>query len=156
MDAREYFDMVRDAQQSIDRLLSILASMRSREGARSQRYDSIGGAGKGGTPRSFADATNRRIDSEQHILDEIDRMIATVEDGRELCEGVRAANPTHQIWGAILQLRYCEDMPWSAIANQYDISERRAYSEHNDALAWIDRVGLAAAREGCGQTQLQL
>lgn len=156
MDAREFFETVRSAQQSIDQLLSILASIRSRESVRTQRFDKIGGTAKGGLPHSFADATNQRIDSEKRLAGEIERMTATVEDGRKVCEGVRAANPTHQIWGAILQLRYCEDLPWSVIASSFDISERRAHYEHDSALEWIDRVGLAAAREGCGQEQLQI
>lgn len=156
MSARDFFDSVRDAQDGIDKLLAILESMKSRERVRTQRFDSIGGAAKGGLPHSFADATVRRIDSEQRILDEIARMSETVEDGRELCEGVRAANPTHQIWGAILQMRYCENLPWSCIASAFDISERRAHYEHDAALDWIDEVGMAAARSGCGQEQLQL
>lgn len=154
MDAREYFESVKSAQESIDRLLAIVESMRSRERVRTQKFDSIGGKGKGGLPHSFADATNQRLDSERRLLEEIERNEAIVDDGREVCEGIRAANPSHQIWGAILQLRYCEGLPWTVIASQFDISERRAYSEHNDALAWVDSVGLAAARAGCGQQHI--
>lgn len=150
MEAREFLESVREAQRGIDRMISILDSMAARERVRTQRFDAIGGGSKSGGNRSFADATIARVDYEKRMKDDIGRLRDTVETGRDLCAGVRSANPLHRIWGDVLELRYCEDMKWGAVSRALELSESAAHKAHDAAIEWIDHVGIAAAMEGCG------
>ena len=151
MDAREYFEAARAAQSAIDRRYRIIESMRSRESVRAQRYDAIGSGG-GGTHDAMA-ATDARIDAEAAARAEIAQLATEVEDARAVCAGVRAANPT-QRWGDVLECRYLECMDWRHVALAMDMSERQAHTDLDAALDWVDLVGIAAAREGMGQSAL--
>jgi len=144
--AREYFEQAREAQRSIDRRISSLESMCSREGVRAQRK-SLG-------IRDVMARTDARMDAERYAMDEIQELDAEVSDARRVCRGIRAANPNHKIWGDILEFRYLEDMPWRRLADAMGISVRTAQVEHAAALDWVDSVGIAAARSGCGQAAL--
>lgn len=151
MDAREYFGNARAAQSAIDRRYRIIESMRARESVRAQRYDVIGKGG-GGTHDAMA-ATDMRMDAEAAARSEIAQLAAEVEDARAVCAGVRAANPT-QRWGDVLECRYIECMDWRHVAQAMDMSERQAHTDLDAALDWVDLVGIAAAREGMGQSAL--
>lgn len=151
MDAREYFGNARSAQSAIDRRYRIIESMRAREAVRAQRYDVIGKGG-GGTHDAMA-ATDARIDAEAAARAEIAQLATEVEDARAVCAGVRAANPT-QRWGDVLECRYIECMDWRHVAQAMDMSERQAHTDLDAALDWVDLVGIAAAREGMGQSAL--
>ena len=151
MDAREYFGNARAAQSAIDRRYRIIESMRAREAVRAQRYDVIGKGG-GGTHDAMA-ATDARIDAEAEARAEIAQLATEVEDARAVCAGVRAANPT-QRWGDVLECRYIECMDWRHVAQAMDMSERQAHTDLDAALDWVDLVGIAAAREGMGQSAL--
>lgn len=151
MDAREYFGNARAAQSAIDRRYRIIESMRAREAVRAQRYDVIGKGG-GGTHDAMA-ATDARIDAETAARAEIAQLATEVEDARAVCAGVRAANPT-QRWGDVLECRYIECMDWRHVAQAMDMSERQAHTDLDAALDWVDLVGIAAARDGMGQSAL--
>lgn len=151
MDAREYFGNARAAQSAIDRRYRIIESMRAREAVRAQRYDVIGKGG-GGTHDAMA-ATDARIDAESAARAEIAQLATEVEDARAVCAGVRAANPT-QRWGDVLECRYIECMDWRHVAQAMDMSERQAHTDLDAALDWVDLVGIAAARDGMGQSAL--
>lgn len=150
MTAKEYFEGVRACQRAIDRRLAVLASMRAREEVRAQTYDAIGHATGN---KDVMRATDIRIDAENAALSDLADMRAEVEEGRELCRGVRAANST-QRWADALELHYVEDMTWYQTANALGISERQAQLDISTALDWIDSVGIAQARSGMGQTAL--
>ena len=151
MDAREYFGNALAAQSAIDRRYRIIESMRAREAVRAQRYDVIGKGG-GGTHDAMA-ATDARIDAEAAARAEIAQLTSEVEDARAVCAGVRAANPT-QRWGDVLECRYIECMDWRHVAQAMDMSERQAHTDLDAALDWVDLVGIAAARDGMGQSAL--
>lgn len=151
MDAREYFGNALAAQSAIDRRYRIIESMRAREAVRAQRYDVIGKGG-GGTHDAMA-ATDARIDAEAAARAEIAQLATEVEDARAVCAGVRAANPT-QRWGDVLECRYIECMDWRHVAQAMDMSERQAHTDLDAALDWVDLVGIAAARDGMGQSAL--
>lgn len=112
MDAREYFDTVRAAQRGIDRRLAVIESMQAREQVRAQRYDAVG---KGAHGMDFMRSTDDRIDYERRSGAELSELRDEVERGRELCAGVRSANPDKR-WGDVLELRYCEDRTLQEIA----------------------------------------
>lgn len=153
MDVREYFDSIRDAQQSINGRLESIASMREREGLRAQRYDLTGGSsGNGDAMR----ATDIRIDAEAAARQELEDLYAIIADGRDICRGIRAANPTHRIWGDVLEKRYCDAGSWREVCTALDVCARKAHMEHDDALAWVESVGIARARTGMGQAELPI
>lgn len=147
MDAREYFENVRAAQRGIDRRLAVMQSMRAREQVRAQRYDAVG---KGAHGTDFMRTTDDRIDYERHSAAEVSELRREVEDGREVCAGVREANPGRR-WGDVLELRYCEDRTLQEIAGTLGVSVRSVNSDLCAALDWTDMVGLAAARSGLGR-----
>ena len=150
MTAREYFEYIRACQRSIDRRLAIIASRRARESVRAQTYDAIGhGTGN----RDAMRATDLRIDAEKSAASEIRDLTDQVEEGRELCRGIRAANIT-QRWADALELHYIEDMPWHQTASALGVSERQAQVDVSCALDWVDSVGMARARTGLGQAAL--
>ena len=90
MDAREYLETVRAAQRGIDRRLAVIESMQAREQVRAQRYDAVG---KGAHGTDFMRSTDDRIDYERRSGAELSELRREVERGRELCAGVRSANP---------------------------------------------------------------
>lgn len=153
MDVREYFDSVRDAQQSINGRLESIASMREREGLRAQRYDLAGG---GSGNHDAMRATDIRMDAEAAARQELEDLYAIIADGREICRGIRAANPTHRIWGDVLEFRYCDAMQWKQVGRALGICIRKAQIEHDNALDWVETVGIARARTGMGQAELPL
>lgn len=152
MDAREFFEAAREAQRSIESRFESIELMRSREEVRAQRYDKIGGHTSGVSDSTRA--TDARMDAERAAMKELAELYDMVEDARTVCRGVRAANPQHRMWGEVLEKRYCDDLPWHAVATKVGLSERATFIEHRAALEWVDSVGIAAARNGMGQAQL--
>lgn len=150
MDAREYFDTVRAAQRGIDRRLAVIESMRAREQVRAQRYDAVG---KGAHGTDFMRSTDDRIDYECRSGAELSELRDEVERGRELCAGVRSANPGKR-WGDVLELRYCEDRTLQEIAGTLGVSVRSVHSDMSSALDWVDMVGIATARAGVGRAAI--
>lgn len=150
MDAREYFDTVRAAQRGIDRRLAVIESMQTREQVRAQRYDAVG---KGAHGTDFMRSTDDRIDYERRSGVELSELRDEVERGRELCAGVRSANPGKR-WGDVLELRYCEDRTLQEIAGILGVSVRSIQADLSAALDWVDLTGLARARQGRGAAEI--
>lgn len=150
MDAREYLDTVRAAQRGIDRRLAVIESMQAREQVRAQRYDVVG---KGAHGTDFMRSTDDRIDYERRSGAELPELRHEVERGRELCAGVRSANPGKR-WGDVLELRYCEDRTLQEIAGTLGVSVRSIQADLSAALDWVNLTGLARARQGRGAAEI--
>ena len=150
MDAREYFENVRAAQRGIDRRLAVMQSMRAREQVRAQRYDAVG---KGAHGTDFMRSTDDRIDYERRSAAEVSELRREVERGREVCAGVREANPGRR-WGDVLELRYCEDRALQEIAVTLGVSVRSVQADLAAALDWVSFAGIACARQGRGSAEL--
>ena len=105
---------------------------------------------KGARGTDFMRSTDDRIDYERRSGAELSELRREVERGRELCAGVRSANPGKR-WGDVLELRYCEDRTLQEIAGTLGVSVRSVNSDLCAALDWTDMVGLAAARSGLGR-----
>lgn len=150
MDAREYFENVRAAQRGIDRRLAVIQSMRAHEQVRAQRYDAVG---KGAHGTDFMKSTDDRIDYERRSGAELSELRREVEQGRELCAGVRSANPGRR-WGDVLELRYCEDRTLQEIAGTLGVSVRSIQADLSAALDWVDLTGRARARQGLGAAEI--
>lgn len=149
--SREYFEAARAAQRLIDGRLTALRSMRAREGVRGQTYEAIGrGTGASDPTR----ATDERIDAESRIRSELGALEREVDDARAVCRGIRAANPSHPLWGDAIELHYIELMGWAEIGRYLGCTGEAVRRAAYAALDWVDMVGIAAAREGCGQAAL--
>ena len=125
--------------------------MREREGVRAQGYEAVGrGSGACDPMRR----TDERIDAEARARDELSGLEAEVEDARAVCRGIRAANPLHPLWGDALELHYIELLPWDEAGGYCGVTGDGMRRASYAALDWVDMVGIAAAREGCGQAAL--
>lgn len=146
MTAREYFQAARDAALAQRRLAARIAAMRASEGLRAARFDGMPRASGASDPM---DAVASRIDAEADARRDMAAYARTLADARALCRGVRRANPSMR-WGDVLEARYCDAMDWATVARVCYVSVRRAQDDASSAMDWIDMVGIAAAREGCG------
>ena len=151
MDAREYFESARSAQRRIDGRLAAIRAMREREGARAQSYEAIGRGSGVSDPMRAVDA---RLDMESRARSELAECERAVEDARAVCAGVRAANPSRPLWGDAIELHYVELMGWAEIGRYLGCTGEAVRRAAYAALDWVDMVGIAAAREGCGQAAL--
>lgn len=145
MTSREYFEAASAAQRHIDALYSRIRSMREREGMRSRGFEAARGGGT--DPMRLTDA---RIDAEARARAEIAELDAIVADAREVCRGIRRANPRHPYWGDCIELHYVELMTWHQIGSALGVSGEHARRSAYAGLDWVDMVGIAAAREGVG------
>lgn len=146
MTAREYFQAARDAALAMRRLSARIAAMRASEGARAARFDGMPRASGASDPM---DAVASRIDAEAEARRDMAAYAKTLADARALCRGVRRANPSMR-WGDVLEARYCDAMDWATVARVCYVSVRRAQDDAASAMDWVDMVGIASAREGCG------
>lgn len=146
--AREYFDSVRGAALARRRLAARLAYLRARDGLKAQRLDAQPRARGAADPM---DAVAERMDEERAARRDMAAYDAAVAEGRAVCRGVRAANPS-QRWADVLEARYCDLMEWGEVARVSFVSESRARADAAAALDWVDMVGVASAREGAGRS----
>lgn len=151
MTAREYFESARAAQRRIDGRLAAIRAMREREGARAQSYEAIGRGSGASDPMR---ATDARLDMEARARAELAGCERAVSDARAVCRGIRAANPSHPLWGDAIELHYIELMGWAEIGRYLGCTGEAVRRAAYAALDWVDMVGIAAAREGCGQAAL--
>ena len=152
MDAREYFEGVRSAVRARALCLARIDRMRAAEGVKGASYTGMPHGTGIADPTAKTDA---RIEYERQAERELEQWAGIIADGMAVCAGVRTAHPSLR-WGYVLEMRYCEDMLWDAIAAQMGTSPRTAQEDAGAALDWVDAVGIAAAREGCGQQALPL
>lgn len=151
MTAREFFEAARAAQRHIDGRLAAIRAMRERESVRSPGYDAVGRSFGSSDPMAAADAL---VDAEEAARSELAAYEREVADARAVCRGIRAANPTHPLWGNAVELHYLDLMGWDEAGRYVGASgesmRRAAYA----ALDWVDAVGIARARDGMGQAEL--
>ena len=153
MDAREYFEGVRAAVFSRSRCEQRLEKLRSAEGVKAQGYSGMP-TGKGGVSDPMA-ATDSRMVAEQQAAADMQAYEREIADGFKVCSGVRKAHPSLR-WGDALEFRYCLALDWANVASCMNVTRQQAQRDANAAMDWIDAVGIAAAREGCGQQALPL
>lgn len=144
--AREYFEAAYAAQRHIDAACARIRAMREREGIRSRGFEASRGGG-GADPMRLTDA---RMDAEAAARSELAALEAEVCEAREVCRGIRSANPRHPYWGDCIELHYLDHMTWHQIGSALGVSTSHARRSAYAALDWVDMVGIAAAREGAG------
>lgn len=150
MDAREYFESVRSAVRARERCGRRIEAMRAAEGLRGASLSAVPRGGGASDPMRRTDA---RIDAETQAVRELAQYDRLVADGYSVCAGIRAANPG-QRWADALEQRYCMDSSWELVARVLGVTRQQAQRDAGAALDWVDLVGIAAAREGCGQAAL--
>ena len=150
MDAREYFEGVRSAVRARERCRRRIEAMRAAEGLRGASLSALPSGGGVSDPMRRTDA---RIDAEALAMRELAQYDGIIADGFTVCAGVRAANPS-QRWGDALEARFCLDSTWELAARILEVTRQQAQRDADAGLDWVDLVGIAAAREGCGQASL--
>ena len=150
MTAREYFETVRSAVRARRMCMARIDRMRAAEGVKGASLSAMPPGGGASDPMAKTDA---RMDYEAQALRELAQYDAEVADGMAVCAGVRTAHPSLR-WGYVLEMRYCQDMLWDAIAAQLGVTRQQAQRDTYSAMDWVDAVGIAAARSGCGQAAL--
>lgn len=146
--ARDYFESAMAAQRFIRGRQAIIAAMREREGIRSR-----GCAPVGTVPSDPMRAVDDRIDAEERARLELTGYEEEVDDARSVCRGVRFANPSHPLWGDVLEIHFLELASWEDVAKHLGVSTSYARHAAYAALEWIDSVGIAAARKGMGRAE---
>lgn len=146
MTSREYFEAASAAQRHIDAACARIRAMREREGIRSRIFAGARGGG-GADPMRLTDA---RMDAEAAARSELAALEAEVCEAREVCRGIRSANPRHPYWGDCIELHYLDHMTWHQIGSALGVSAEHARRSAYAGLDWVDMVGIAAAREGAG------
>ena len=150
MTAREYFEGVRGAVSARERCIARISALRAAEGI---RYSGMTGMPHGTGVSDPMRATDARMDAERAALDELRSLDEEIARGYEVCRGVRAALPSLR-WGDALEARYCMDAKWDMVARMLGVTRQQAQRDVYAALDWVDMVGVAAARQGCGQAAL--
>lgn len=118
---------------------------------RGQTYEAVGRGSGYADPNA---ATDARMDAEETARTELAALEREVGDARAVCRGIRAANPSHPLWGDAIELHYIELMGWAEIGRYLGCTGEAVRRAAYAALDWVDMVGIAAAREGCGQAAL--
>ena len=98
--------------------------------------------------------TEEIVEAEEAADEETEQAEEAVADARSVCAGVRRANPSHPLWADSLELHYIELMGWDEIGRCIGCTGSAVRKASYAALDWVDMVGIAAAREGCGQAAL--
>ncbi len=125
--------------------------MRERESHRARVMDGLPRGSSSADPMA---AVDERMDAEAAARADVARCEAEVADARAVCSGIRHANPSHPLWGDCVELHWCDLMTWEDMARYLGVSAEHCRRCAYAALDWVDMVGIAAAREGCGQAAL--
>lgn len=147
MDAKEYFESIRDEVASIDHAKEMLARLKAREGAKAQSYS----AGGGGGSSDPMDAINSRIDFEGRLERRIADSQAEVDEACVLLYGADNRGGLAKLKGNryadALCMAYLQAMQWDEIADVMQCSRRWCVELCNTAFRYIDDVGFAYIRE---------
>lgn len=144
-DVRDLFNQGRKAKHDLDVL-------------RAQRERLRSGLPNGGMPTAttgggVSDPTGRAANILVDMLDEWqrdeERLSATVNDCRALCEGIGRALGTET--KIVLECHYLMEMEWKLVAACVGRSLTTVYALSRAACEYVAFVGPAAAREGIGR-----
>lgn len=147
LDAKEYFEGIRDEVSSIEHTREMLARLKAREGAKAQSYD----ASSGGANTDPMDAINSRIDLEgrlqQRIADSADVVdeACAVLYGRDNHGGLAKLKGTR--YADAVCMAYCQAQPWTEVADVMRCSPKWCRELCNTAFRYIDAVGAAWLRD---------
>lgn len=143
MDAREYFQAVRDSAKIISEYdLTIEREMAEAEfKAKSGDTRHVKG-----TPTDPMRHIDKAIDMQSVRTETLDSAKAQVEQGKIICTHV--STMLGQMYGDVLKMRYIELMTWWKIADALKITKTHAEKVADVAIDWIDCEGIARIKEG--------
>lgn len=147
MDAKEYFEGIRDEVASIEHAREMLARLKAREGAKAQSYTTGGGGGSSDP----MDAINSRIDFEGRLKQRISDSEALLDEATALLYGADNRGGLAKVKGNryadALCMAYLQAMPWDDIADVMQCSRQWCRELCNAGFRYIDEVGFAALKE---------
>lgn len=147
MDAKEYFESIRDEVASIEHAKEMLARLKAREGAKALSYSASGGGG-GSDPM---DAINSRIDFEGRLERRIADSQAEVDEACVLLYGSDNRGGLAKLKGNryadALCMAYLQSMPWDEIADVMQCSRQWCRELCNTGFRYIDEVGFAVLKD---------
>ncbi|WP_368151297.1 hypothetical protein [Collinsella aerofaciens] len=147
MDAKEYFEGIRDEVASLEKSREMLARLKAREGAKAQSYT----AGGGGGSCDPMDAINGRIDFEQRLKQRIVESNAVVDEACAVLYGKDNHGGLAKLKGNryadAVCMGYCQAMPWADVAVVMQCSPKWCRELCNAAFRYIDAVGVAWLKE---------
>lgn len=147
MDAKEYFEGIRQEVAGIEHSREMLARLKAREGAKAQSYT----AGGGGGYSDPMDAINSRIDFEARLERRISDGQAELDEACALLYGVDNHGGLAKLKGTryadALCMAYLQAMSWDEVADVMRCSKRWCIELCNTAFRYIDDVGFAYIKE---------
>ncbi len=147
MDAKEYFESIRDEVANIERTREMLERLRAREGAKTQSYD----ASSGGGCSDPMDAINARIDLEGRLERRIDNSADVIDEACAILYGKDNHGGLAKLKGNryadAVCMGYCQAMPWTDVADVMCCSPKWCRELCNAAFRYIDAAGAAWLRE---------
>lgn len=147
MDAREYFEGIRDEVNGIEKTREMLARLKAREGAKAQSYS----ASSGGGYADPMDAINGRIDLEGRLKQRIADSGVVIDEACILLYGKDNRGGLAKLKGSryadAVCMAYLQAMPWDEIAEIMQCSKQWCRELCNASFRFIDTVGFAEIKE---------
>lgn len=147
MNAKEYFEGIRDEVVKTDRAREMLERMKAREGAKAQSYQTGGGHGNACDPM---ESVSRRIDFEGRLRQRIADAEEAIDEACELLYGKDGRGGLAKLKGAryadAICMGYLQAQTWSEIADIMQSSVRWCHKLCDVGFAYIDKVGWAALK----------
>ena len=147
MDAREYFEGIREEVRGINSARETLARLKAKEGAKAQSYD----ASSGGGYADPMDAINGRIDFESRLRARISESDDLTSEAYAVLYGADGKGGLAKLKGKryaeAVDMGYCQAMPWADVADVMRCSRQWCQELCRAAFRYIDAVGFAELKE---------
>lgn len=147
MRARDYFEQIRSEVIGIERARDMLARMREREGAQTQRITETHGGSGDGDPSL---AIIQRIDFERRLERRIDSASQSLDDASSVLYGSDGRGGLAKLKGTryadAICMAYLQAMPWAEIADIMQGSTRWCHTLCDVGFAYIDSAGWAKVK----------
>lgn len=144
MNAKEYFEGIRDEVVKTDRAREMLERMKAREGAKAQSYQTGGGNGDACDPM---ESVSRRIDFEGRLRQRIADAEEAIDEACELLYGKDGRGGLAKLKGTryadAICMGYLQAQPWPEIADIMRCSQQWCRELCNAGFVYIDKVGWA-------------
>ena len=142
--SRDYFNDVLSITKALEGMELRIERLRASAGIRAASIDVSRSSGPHSDPTARACEILQQCEVMERVADEYRQRI---EDARNTCRGLSLLNPHNPQWGDALELRYCDGLEWSRVAAATFVSPSSAIRHSSAALDWLDKNGLAVARE---------
>lgn len=142
--SRDYFNDILSITKALEGMELRIERLRASAGIRAASMGAPRSNGAHSDPTGRACEILQQCEAMERVADEYRQRI---EDARNTCRGLSLLNPHNPQWGDALELRYCDGLEWSRVAAATFVSPSSAIRHSSAALDWLDKNGLAVARE---------